>query len=57
MPKYSVQIKRIAIGKCDLFFHYRDTKEISFYSFRVRTLHAKHECACNCPFMLLESCL
>ena len=31
---YSVQIKRIAITKCDLFFHYHNVKEISFYYFR-----------------------
>ena len=28
-----VRIKRIAIVKCDLFFHNPDTKEISFYNF------------------------
>ena len=29
-----VRIKRIATGKCDLFFHYRDAKKMSFYYFR-----------------------
>ena len=29
-----VRIKRIAIAKCNLFFHYRHAKEISFYYFR-----------------------
>ena len=28
-----VRIKRIAMAKCDLLFHYRDAKEISFYYF------------------------
>ena len=28
-----VRIKRSAVVKCDLFFHYLDAKEISFYCF------------------------
>ena len=38
-----VRIKRIAIAKCDLFFHYRDAKETSFYYFRDTKICAKHE--------------
>ena len=38
-----VQIKRFAIAKGDLFFHYGDEKEISFYYFRDTELCAKHE--------------
>ena len=38
-----VQIKCIAITKCNLFFHYQDTKEISFYYFCDTNLCAKHE--------------
>ena len=38
-----VRIKRTAIAKYDLFFHYRDGKEISFYYFRDTKLCAKHE--------------
>ena len=30
-------------AKCDLFFHYRDTKEISFYYFRDIKVCGKHE--------------
>ena len=40
---FRVRIKLISIAKCDLFFHYCDTKEISFYSFRYTKLCAKHE--------------
>ena len=40
---HRVQIKCIAIAKCDLFFHYRNAKEISFYYFRDTKLCAKHE--------------
>ena len=36
------RIKRIAIGKCDLFSHYCDAKEI-FYYFSDIKLGAKHE--------------
>ena len=35
--------KRIAIAKWDLFFHYRDVKEISFYYFCNTKCCAKHE--------------
>ena len=38
-----IRIKRIAIVKCDLFFHYSDAKEISFYHFCDTKLRAKHE--------------
>ena len=38
-----VWTKRIAIAKCDLFFHYRDSKEISFYYFRDNKVCAKHK--------------
>ena len=31
--KIRVRIKRIAIAKCVLFFHYCDSKEISFFFF------------------------
>ena len=31
---FRIWIKCIAIAKCDLFFHCRDTKEITFYYFR-----------------------
>ena len=34
---------RIGIAICDLIFHYRDAKQISFYFFRDTTLYAKHE--------------
>ena len=43
MIENRVQIKHIAIVKCDLIFHYRDAKEISFYNFRDKKLCAKHE--------------
>ena len=33
-----VKIKHITIAECDLFFHYRDTKQISFYCFCNKTL-------------------
>ena len=33
----------MAIAKCDLFFHHRDAKEISFYYFRNIKLCAKQE--------------
>ena len=39
-----VWIKHIAIAKCDLFFHYRDAKEISFYYFLDAKLCVKCEC-------------
>ena len=32
--KIRVRIKRIAIAKCVLFFHYCDSKEIFFFFFR-----------------------
>ena len=35
--------KRIAVVKCDLFFHYRDSKELLFYYFRDTKLGAKHK--------------
>ena len=37
------QIKRIGNVKCNLFFHYRDAKEISFFYFRDTRLCANHE--------------
>ena len=37
-----VRIKRIEIAKCDLFFHYCNAKEISFYYFRDTKLCAKY---------------
>ena len=40
-----VQIKCTAIANCNLFFHYRDAKEISFYYFRNTKL-------CECAFFL-----
>ena len=39
---HKVWIKRIAIVKCDLFFHYRGAKEIPFYYFCDTKLCAKH---------------
>ena len=36
-------MKPIAIAKRNLFFHYRDAKEILFYYFRDTKLCAKHE--------------
>ena len=39
-----VRIKCIAFAKYDLFFHYRDAKEISFYYFCDTKLFAKQEC-------------
>ena len=41
---HKIRIKHIAISKCDLFFHYRDAKEISFYDFCDKKLCARHEC-------------
>ena len=41
-----VQIKGIAITKCHLLSHYRDTKEISYY-FLYTKLCAKHEKTCE----------
>ena len=38
-----VQIKHIAITKCDIFFYYSDTIEILFYSFHDTKLCAKLE--------------
>ena len=38
-----VRIKCIVIAKYDVFFHYRDAKEISFYYFHNTKLCAKHE--------------
>ena len=35
--------KHIAIMKCNLFFHYRDSKEILFYYFCSTKLCAKHK--------------
>ena len=37
-----VRVKRIAITKCNLFFHYCDSKEISFDYFRDTKLRTKH---------------
>ena len=36
-------IKCITIAKCDLLFHHRDSKEISFYYFGDIKLYAKHK--------------
>ena len=36
-------MKSIAIAKRNLFFHYRDAKEILFYYFRDTKVCAKHE--------------
>ena len=36
---------------------YRDAREISFYYFHDTKLCAKPKCVCNCPFILLGSCL
>ena len=41
---HKIRIKHIAIAKCDLFFHYRDAKEISFNYFCDKKLFARHEC-------------
>ena len=38
-----VRIKRIVIAKCNLFFHYCDSKEILFYYFRDTKLCAKYK--------------
>ena len=38
-----VQITRIVTAKCDLFLHYREAKEISFYYFVDTKLCAKEE--------------
>ena len=38
-----VRIKRITIAKCNLFFDYRDTKEILLYYFCNTKLCAKHK--------------
>ena len=40
---HRVQIERIAIAKCNLFFYYRHPKEISLYYFCDTKLFAKHE--------------
>ena len=39
--------KRIVIVKCDLFFHYHDSKETIFYYFRDTKLCAKHKKTCE----------
>ena len=49
--------KRIASGKRDLFFHYSDAKDISFYNFRDIKFCAKHEKDTWIPFILLDLCL
>ena len=42
-PPFKVRIKRIVIAKCDVFFYYRDAKEILFCYFRDTKHCAKHE--------------
>ena len=49
--------KHIASGKRDLFFHYSDAKDISFYNFRDIKFCAKHEKDTWIPFILLDLCL
>ena len=41
----------LSVSQCDLFLHYRDSKEISFYYFRVTKLRAKHEKTCEFHFV------
>ena len=38
-----IRINHIGIAKCNLFFQYRDSKEILFYYFRNTKLCAKHK--------------
>ena len=43
MHELRVPVERIAVGEGNLFFHYRDAKEISIYYFHNPKLCAKHE--------------
>ena len=52
-----VQIKHIVITKCNLFFCYRDAKEISFYYFCNKNVVQIMKKYTWIPFILLGSCL
>ena len=49
-----VQIKHIKIVKCDLFFHYCNAKEISFYYFCDTELCGKHQKTCEFHLYYLD---
>ena len=56
---HRVPIKHITINECDLFFHYHDVKEISFYHFHY-TKHETSEFHLYCwdhVFKVNENCL